>query len=123
MSDTLYRLCDTCPDSQDRIEFIAEWVRKAVGCPQCDGTGGEWNYAPPGMGEPMPCPAEHAQLSILGDTIWADPTKCVWWCARSEVGYTPLDRDEDDTGCRIDDPPHNNCGWQPRMDALFGGAE
>lgn len=35
MSDTLYRLCDTCPDSQGWIEDIAYLDV----CPKCEGAG------------------------------------------------------------------------------------
>ncbi len=112
---------------------IVAWVRAAIGCPQCGGTGRRQPCVHGQIsthgGDPdlMPCDgqddcsAKHVQLTVLGETIWADPAKCLWWCTRSEVGYVPLDRLEDDTGCRIDDPPHADCGWQPRWDALTGG--
>lgn len=101
---------------------IVAWLRAAIGCPQCGGTGRRWKSQQHGWSGSVttgPCPAEHVEITLFGETIYADPAKCLWWCTRSEVGYAPLDRNDDDTGCRIDDPLHADCGWQPRIDALF----
>ncbi len=116
---------------EDRFKTLDELrvgaMRAAIGCPQCDGTGtvvrkcdDERCGGKHGQ-DFFDCPAEHVEIVVHGETIFADPGKCIWWCNRAEVGYVPLDRDEDDTGCRIDDLPHADCGWQPKWSAIKGG--
>ena len=105
-------------DWEDRAiakSVVVAFVRAAVGCPN------RYCAAAPKM-----CPAEHVQLSILGTVIDADESKC-WWLCVEDTPNTP----------RVSNLPGGplhcffrggkkhlpDCGWQPRMSALFGEAE
>ena len=108
----------------EATDLLLAFFRAAIGCPQCDGTGRDEHDRRRPLDEDTPSHlelVEHVEVRLFGETIGADPSQCIWWCARSEVGYAPLDRNEDDTGCRIDSQPHAECGWQPRWSAITGG--
>jgi len=68
---------------------IVAYVRGAVGCETCGGKGrrlsSNLNQIPPYD----PCPAEHVELVVLGETIWADPSKCREVCTKPEHRGSP----------------------------------
>lgn len=60
-------------------EAVQAFMRVAIGCPECGGTGKV--LAPPGNvygPNAMCCPAECVEIEFLGETIFADPDKCEW---------------------------------------------
>lgn len=99
--------------------FIEKFVRVAVGCPQCGGTDTVeceliWNSGHDCGGEKH-CPAEHVELSILGEIVYADPDLCFHYCVS---GFTP---ERCGSGSPLSEwaAVHSSCGWQPRWNALF----
>ena len=110
------------------VHVIETWVRGAVGCPTCKGTGEAISPLYPTRG--INCPAEHVKLTVLGETIYADPDKCEWRCAAQQstallheglcLGRST--QTHTSRGIPIGhDPKAFGCGWQPRMDLLLGG--
>ena len=112
-------------DLADAIECerlaVVEWLRAAIGCPQCKGS----DVIADLEGSAMDCAAEHVEIPLFGETIWADPAKCEWRCGVTQatrprekfvewhVGYFPCQ------SYHWGDDPYD-CGWVPRWDALTG---
>ncbi len=91
-------------ESRMRLAFVAV-VRAAVGCNQCNGTGQDEFY----------CEAEHVELVVYGETIWADPDKCEWRC------YRPIHVNSYAKRCSSERPHVAlGCGWQPRWELIAG---
>ncbi len=85
--------------------MIVEFMRAAIGCPNCDGTN-----------------AEHVEVVFLGETIYADPDKCEWRCERA-VQWATASIFDGKPGTNDCDPryaSHFDCGWQPKWDAIKG---
>ncbi len=126
---------DTWPSHWDTDDFYVEdqrdgarkvllaFLRDAIGCPDCKGHGERelGHHYETGVAVVFgDCPAEHVEIPFLGETIFADPDKCEWRC---DVHLELHDRhpicDPD-----LDSPymarTHDNCGWQPKWDAIKG---
>lgn len=106
-----------------RAAHFVAYVRAAIGCEHCDGRGFHVTYPDPGeklrpygtFRQESNCPAEHAVITVLGETIYADTEKCEWVC-RGTVGAIMCGTD------RIGVPRyHERCGCQPRWSLLAGG--
>lgn len=115
---------------------VRAWLRAAIGCPQCGGTmesvatcvqceepwGDKescccpeaWSAMKPG------CPAEHVEISFLGETIWADPDRCIWVCEVDVIGVS-YEHPRCFTYAGKPSKRHPRCGWQPRWSAITGG--
>ncbi len=93
------------------------FLRAVVACPQCGGTStyrNEWGH------DPQPCPAEHVELDIAGQTVHANPDKCLFWCARYRKQVDP----KRPGPCRVANNEsathgHQSCSWQIRPDVIM----
>ena len=116
-------------DAEYMREALLVWVRAAVGCPTCKGTR-VWKNDADMVHEK--CPKEHVKLTVYGETIYADPTKCEWRCTTnrarpcSEDGKAATASEHNRSWLSDKEyawyrKTHAPCGWQPRMDVLLGG--
>ena len=104
---------------------LLTFMRDAIGCPNCGGTGRVESHEPKMGGEQTSrgsraCPAEHVEIPFLGETIWADPDKCEWRCERV-VQWAPALIFDGKPGTNDCDPryeSHFDCGWQPKWAAI-----
>jgi hypothetical protein len=98
-------------------------LREAVGCETCNGMGRQLVEYMPTADRWEDCPADHAEIVVWGETIWADPAKCEWICRRIEGGRC-LPGTAGRAVIREEwyDKMHQNCGWQPRLDLILGGS-
>lgn len=144
-------------------DVLRAYMRAAIGCPKCGGTGkwnswehGEAHDCDDGFGRGVidciegfhRCPAEHVKIVFLGETIYADPDKCEWYCGKTRVlgegmcqGAMELVGDQPwykDAYAQFKDKPvgyHSGdydadeelaarrkygCGWQPKWSAIKG---
>lgn len=116
-------------DANDFRRVLQAIVRAAVGCDTCQGTG-TVTETDPGATErehleglsqiPAMCPDQCVELTILGETIWADPERCELHCTVHD--NTTNGHDE----CQMswmNDWDRSKCVvmWLPRIDLLLGG--
>ena len=91
------------------VHVIETWVRGAVGCPTCKGTGQAISPLYPTRG--INCPAEHVKLTAQQSTALLHEGLCL---GRSTQTHTSR-------GIPIGhDPKAFGCGWQPRWELLGG---
>jgi len=112
-----------------RLRIVFEHVQRAVGCPTCGGTGEDkLRYFDEAgcLDEEIvePCPEDHAEFTVFGETIYGDSDKCDWLCDDAGVFASALLDADGVWICDSDSNPpedHEDCGWQPKWGMIFGG--